>query len=170
MKYQERIKQEMSTLARDDQVVFLGEGIINAGRVYGTMDDVPIDQCIEMPVAENLIMGVAMGLCLEGFKPVVVFQRMDFMLVCASAIINEIALWPKMSGGQVKFPLIIRAIIGEQGGKFEMGPQHNKDLSHIFRPYIKVEDFTGYQYALNTWQEPVIITERKGFYETNIVA
>ena len=42
------IKKEMTELAQDEKVVFLGEGIINAGRVYGTLDGVPWDQCIEI--------------------------------------------------------------------------------------------------------------------------
>ena len=170
MKYQKAIQREMGLLAKDPRIIFLGEGIINAGRVYGTLDDVPLDQCREMPIAENLIMGVAMGLCLEGFRPIMIFQRMDFMLVCADAIINHLALMPKMSGGQFAFPLIIRAIIGEQNGKFEMGPQHNKDLSYIFMPYVQTLRFTGAEYSQHKWEGPVIITEQKGEYETDIIA
>lgn len=168
MKYKEAVRALMRTLTIFDGVVFLGEGIMNAGRVYGTMDDVPRDRCLEMPVAENLIMGVAMGLCLEGFKPVVVFQRMDFMTVAADAIINHLALLPAMSNGQIQFPILIRAIIGEQDSKFEMGPQHCKDLTHMFDRYIKTVRLENLQ-ALGEplWSEPLLITEERGKYETD---
>ena len=61
-----------------------------------------------MPVAENLTMGVAIGLALRKARPVVIFQRMDFMLIASDAIINHLALMPKMSGGQFNLPVIIR--------------------------------------------------------------
>jgi pyruvate dehydrogenase E1 component beta subunit len=168
MTYKEAITKFMAKLAEDENTVFLGEGIINAGRVYGTMDTIPVERCIEMPVAENLIVGVAMGLSLKGFKPVIIFQRMDFMTVAADAIINHLALLPEMSNGQVQFPVIIRAIIGDPCGKFEMGPQHCKDLSHMFEPYIEVLPFAKVKgKPLIT---PLIITEERGLYDTDFTA
>jgi pyruvate/2-oxoglutarate/acetoin dehydrogenase E1 component len=167
MLYKEHIAEEMVWLARQG-CTFIGENLINAGRIYGTLDPIPLDKCIEMPVAENLIMGSAIGMALAGALPVVVFQRMDFMTVAADAIINHLALLPKLSGGQFNLPVIIRAIIGSQDPAFVMGPQHNKDLTNVFNPSIAT-----WEYHPGVYQEAfrqafsILIVERKDLYETN---
>ena len=145
MTYKDAVIETMEELGKKPKVVFVGQGLINGDKVYGTMSKVPMEpstsKCIELPCAENLHMGVAIGLALKGYRPVVIFQRMDFILIAADAIINAIALWPKMSGGQFKLPIIIRCIVGSQDKKFDVGPQHNKDFSELFMPYMAVNQF-----------------------------
>ena len=137
MKYKDQIVKSMEELAKESDTLFIGQGLSVGDRVYGTFNTIPTTKCLELPTAENLAVGVAMGLCLKGFRPILVFQRMDFMLVCADAIINHLALIPIMSNGQAKFPVIIRAIIGSQDrAKFDVGLQHSKDLTHIFESYV----------------------------------
>lgn len=140
-KYRDHIASEMKWLARKSKTVFIGEGLINAGRIYGTMDGVPLRKCIEMPIAENLIMGAAIGLAIAGYRPVVVFQRMDFMLIAADQIINHLVAIPKMSGGTVKLNVIIRAIVGSQSETFDVGLQHQQDHTELFRKYMCVMNF-----------------------------
>ena len=41
MKYSEAITGEMKWLAEKEKVIFVGEGLINAGRIYETLDKVP---------------------------------------------------------------------------------------------------------------------------------
>lgn len=171
MTYKDRITDAMELLAKDKRTVFLGEGLINAGRIYGTLDKVSTTKCIEFPIAENLIVGSAIGLAIKGFIPIVIFQRMDFMLVAADAIINHLALIPKMSGGKVSLPVIIRAIIGSRDGCFDVGPQHNKDLTNMFSPFIttvKLDKLTmdinkHYLSALNL-NAPILIVEDRDLY------
>lgn len=142
MTLKEVIKEELRKLSEDPNVVFLGENIINSGRIYGTMDDVPINKCLEMPVAENLIAGCGIGLALAGKFPVVVFQRMDFMLIAADAIINHACLMPKMCP-QVKIPIIFITFKAKLKDSFYAGLQHTKDLSHIFELYMTVLQIHG---------------------------
>ena len=175
MTYQESITKAMTTLAKHDKSVFLGEGLVNAGRVYGTMDGVPLTKCIEFPIAENLIVGSAIGLAITGFKPIVVFQRMDFMTCACDAIVNHLSIIPKMSGGRVKLPVIIRAIIGSRCKKFELGLQHNKDLTEMFKPWIYTIVLNGkksidkcYQLAYKA-DSPTLIVEDKSLYERNYI-
>src|SRR3990167_2617600 len=118
MEYIDSIKQDMKWLAQQKDVVFIGQGLIKGDRIYHTLDEVPTDKCIEMPIAENLIMGVANGLAIKGYRPVVIFQRMDFMLIAADQIINHTALMEEMSNGQFKCPVIIRTCIGSQKDTF----------------------------------------------------
>jgi len=168
MKYKQHIGNELAKLGTLDHTIFLGEGIINAGRCYDTLNEVPLTKCIEMPIAENLIVGSAIGLALAGYYPIVVFQRMDFMLVAADAIINHIAKLPEMSGNQIIMPIVIRTILGSTSKKFEMGPQHCADYRHVFSPYIKCIDYRPGAYLENfSKPNPIIIIERKDDYEND---
>ena len=70
-------------------IFFIGYNV-RYGNAIGTLKDVSDDQKLETPVAENLMAGLAMGMSFEGFNPVIYFERHDFMLVAADAIINHI--------------------------------------------------------------------------------
>lgn len=170
MTYQQNITGAMTWLGKQKKAVFVGEGIINAGRVYHTLDKVRINKCIEMPIAENLIAGAGVGLALAGHRPILVFQRMDFLLIAADALINHAALIKQMSGGQYTVPLIVRAIVGSQDTKFDVGPQHNHDFTHIFAPYMDTIKITEDRDALMVykaaWLEgtPVLVVEKKDWY------
>lgn len=156
--YKTELGLAMEKLVEHDDVVLMGQGLLKGDRIYGTLNNVSTSKCLEMPIAENLIMGAALGLAIAGYKPVVIFQRMDFMLIAADQIINHLSLFPKMSNGRVKLPVIIRTCIGSQTSKFWVGMQHNKDLTYIFEPHIKVVKLT---------QEDMIETAYKEAYESN---
>jgi len=60
------------------------------------------------------------------------------MLLAADQLINHAALFPEMSGGKIRIPMIIRACIGSRDIKFDVGRQHQKDFSSLFEPYMEV--------------------------------
>lgn len=136
MTYKEALHREMLRLAGDNRVVFIGQGLLEDDPFYGTLSGIPKNRMLEMPCAEILSTGVAIGLSLTGWIPVLLFQRMDFMLLAADQLLNHAALFPQMSGGQISVQMIIRACVGSQDGKFEVGKQHNKDFSSLFSPYM----------------------------------
>ena len=169
MEYIDSIKQDMKWLAQQKDGVFIGQGLIKGDRIYGTLDEVSTDKCIEMPIAENLIMGVANGLAIKGYRPVVIFQRMDFMLIAADQIINHTALMEEMSNGQFKCPVIIRTCIGSQKDTFCVGKQHSHNFKHIFLPYLPVSDYKAGIYKLvYNGKIPALIVEEKDLYEETI--
>lgn len=142
MTVKEAISIEMEKLSKNPKVVFLGENIINSKRIYGTLDNVPLKSCIETPVAENLIAGMAIGLAITGYIPVCIFQRMDFMLIAADQIINHACVYPKLG---IKCPVIFRTIKADLNEKFFVGHQHSKDLSHVFEHYMEVKQIPEYR-------------------------
>lgn len=174
MTYKESLTNVMTDLGKKKNVVFLGEGLVNAGRIYGTLDGVQIGKCVEFPIAENLIIGASIGLALEKFRPIVIFQRMDFMTCAVDAIVNHLALIPKMSGGKVKLPVIIRAIIGSRSDKFVMGEQHSKDLTEMFKPWIhtivlkKSMDIQKHYDTAYGLETPTLIIEDRDLYEEKV--
>src|SRR5258707_15779365 len=62
---------------------------------------------------------------LAGLRPVIVHQRLDFMVYSLDAITNWMALWRFKSNGHSSMPVTIRAIVGKGWGQ---GPQHSKSL------------------------------------------
>ena len=165
MTNKDQITNAMTALSKKKNVVFLGENVINSGRIYDTLEGVPIKKCIEMPIAENLIAGTAIGLALEGYHPVCIFQRMDFMLIAADQIINHAALIPKMSGGSVSLPIIFRTIKASLNPAFYVGLQHSKDLTHVFKPHMIVYEIPKFTDAKQAYdvayklQQPVLVVE-----------
>jgi len=126
MTYREMITNRCTKYAKNPKVIFMGYNTVKGSRMYGTLNGVPESQCIEMPVAENLMVGMAIGMALNGYLPVVCFERHDFLLLGLDALINHMDKLPELSGGQYKLPILVRAIVG--GTKpIEPGVQHKQD-------------------------------------------
>lgn len=136
MKYKEAYKRLCEAYAKDPMVRFIGYNTAYGSRMYGTLSDVAMDQCIEAPVAENLMVGLGLGMSLEGFKPVICFERHDFLLLALDALVNHMDKLPGMSGGQFKYPIIVRAIVG---GKepLNAGPQHTQNYYQELKGMMK---------------------------------
>ena len=169
MEYKDAIKQSMEKLAKDKKVVFIGYNISFGSQAYGTLKDVPINQKIETPVAENLMIGLAMGMAIEGFKPVVFFERHDFILNSLDAISNHLDKFELLTG--IKLPIIIRATVGSKK-PLHPGPQHVQDFTEAFKklinfkiyePKTALEVLEVYEIAMKS-KEPVMIIERKDLY------
>ena len=163
MKYQESLHQEMLTLSKNPKVRFIGYNCLYGSKFYGTLIGCE-ESVIEVPVAENLLCGVGMGLSLEGFLPVLCFERFDFCLTCADALFNHIG---GLQHYGLVFPMIIRVCIGTDS-PLDPGVQHRQDYTSMFRMYsgIDVREFSGvYPSEIN---RPVMIVERKSSYETEV--
>lgn len=135
MDYKLELKREMETLARDPRVVFVGYGL-SSGWALGTLKDVPREQIIETPTAENLMTGLAIGLSLAGRRPVVFFERMDFILNAADAIVNHLDKIDLESEGQFKPAVILRVVVGNRAKPLFTGSTHTQDFSCAFRKMV----------------------------------
>ncbi len=174
MKYKELISEEMKKLAKNDKTVFIGYNIKRGSKAYGTLTDVQ-DKCIEMPLAENLMTSFAIGMSLEGYKPVVFFERQDFILNALDSIVNHLDKIKEMSKGEFETPIIIRAPVG---GKKPLDPgmQHTQDFSEVLKKIIKFpvyelkteEDFANYSKIIQNIKEPTLFIEYKDLYGKEI--
>lgn len=141
MNYRAALTAANLTLAADPARVFVGYGLTR-GRAAGTLRDVPADRIIETTVAENMMTGLAIGLALRGRKPVVYFERMDFLLNALDAIVNHLAALPKISGGVFTPAVIFRCVVGNRDKPLFTGPTHTQDFSPALRALC---DFPVYQ-------------------------
>lgn len=167
--YKEAMIQVMTELG-EQGAIFIGYNV-RYGDAMGTLKNVPEEQKLETPVAENLMAGLAIGMSFEGYRPVLYFERHDFMLVAADAIGNHIDKIERISHGEFKVPVIIRAVTAD-AGPFYAGPTHQQDLTNVFRELVDFPIFdpiTGadvlrdFKHAQLS-KGPVMIVERKSRY------
>lgn len=167
--YKEAMNQAMTELG-EAGAIFIGYNVAR-GDAMGTLKGVPADQKLETPVAENLMSGLAIGMSFEGFLPVLYFERHDFMLVAADAIGNHIDKIERISHGEYKVPVIIRAVEAF-GGPFYSGPTHHQDFTNVMKelvdfpvldPVSGVEVLKAFRGAKESGR-PAMIIERKSRY------
>ena len=167
--YKDAIVQSMTELG-DAGAIFIGYNV-GYGDAMGTLKNVPKEQKLETPVAENLMAGLAIGMSFEGFIPVLYYERHDFMLVAADAIINHIDKIERISHGEFKVPVIIRAVTAD-AGPFYSGITHSQDFTNMFRSAVSfpvIDSVTGSDVlkAVRGAKEsgrPMMLIERKSRY------
>jgi len=88
----------------DDTVLALGLGVTDPKGVFGTTlglkERFGEERAYDIPVSENAVTGICVGLAISGFRPILSHQRADFMLMSMDQIINNVAKWNYMFGGQ----------------------------------------------------------------------
>lgn len=131
MTYKEQITESMDWLSQDTRTRFIGYGL-RTGKAGGTLKNVPADQIIETPVAENLMTGLAIGQSLAGNLPVLYFERMDFILNAADAIVNHLCAAQHISRGKFMPAVIIRAVVGNRTKPLFTGRTHTQNFSTAF--------------------------------------
>ena len=159
-KYRSEIKRSMEMLAKDDRVVFLGQtvGFPGSRFTYGTLEGIAKDKRIEMPIMEEAQMGVSIGMALEGYIPVSVYPRFDFLLLATNQVVNHLDKIYSMSQGQFNPKVIIRAVAGATTPIYP-GPQHCQEHTEAFEKMLEYVDvyrldspekvFPSYEKALN---------------------
>lgn len=173
LSYKDAMPLAMEELAQNDKTIFLGYNVgTGKGEIMGSVKNVKDEQKLEMPVAENLMAGMAVGLALEGYRPVVYFERHDFMTVGMDAMINHLDKIERLSHGQYKAPVIIRAVAFDSS-PFYSGPTHSQDftngLRELFQSIPVLEPKTGEE-ALEMYRfagkanHPTLIIDRKSLY------
>ena len=105
----------------DPSVVTFGLGTTDPKTIFGTTRNLKEkfggDRVFDTPVSENATTGMAVGLAISGYKPILTHQRLDFSLLSIDQIVNSAAKWNFMFGGQQSVPLVIRMIIGQGWGQ-----------------------------------------------------
>ena len=137
MTYKEAITEQNTKLAKDPKTRFIGYGL-KKGRAMGTLNGVNESQIIEMPVAENLMLGAAIGMALTGLKPVVFIERMDFLMNCMDALVNHLDKIKEISQGEFDPKVIIRCIVGNKTKPLYTGATHTQDFSSVLRDMVEI--------------------------------
>lgn len=165
----------MEAAHRDRNVLLLAEGAHDPTPMFGTLLDISNkatpEQRIEMPVAENGLVGISIGAAMSGKRPVISFQRVEFALLAFEQIVNNAAKAHYVSNGEHNVPLVLRLVVGRGWGQ---GPEHSQSLESIFAafPGLKVimptfpADGKGMIAAAIEDDNPVIVIEHRWCHYT----
>lgn len=158
MKYFDELKRAMEFLGQDPRVVFLGQAVSCPGTAMSnTLKEVDSTKLIELPVDEELQMGISNGLAIAGYIPVTVFPRWNFLLLAVNQIVNHLDKFSQMSAGRYRPKVILRTSIGSER---PLHPQHQHvgDFTESFRmmcteiDVVRLEEpediFSAYRHAL----------------------
>ena len=121
----DKLSEAMTWLGEQEGVLFIGQGVGCLGtRMSPSLEGVESSKKIEFPVAEQLQLGVSIGLALENFVPISVFPRVNFLFCAMDQLINHLDKLPIYSDYRPK--VIIRTAIGSKK-PLDAGPQHTGD-------------------------------------------
>jgi pyruvate/2-oxoglutarate/acetoin dehydrogenase E1 component len=174
MTYREAVKKALADELRSDpDVVFFGEDVAEAGGAFkvtpGLWEEFGPDRVRDTPISEQAIVGTALGAAITGLRPVAELMFADFIAVAMDQIVNQVAKYRYMSGGQFKVPLTIRSA---QGGGAGFGTQHSQCAEGWLMnfPGLKVvvpstpADMYGLLRGAIREDNPVYVLEHKALY------
>lgn len=160
-------------MRRDARIVITGEDVGLRGGVFratkGLFEEFGPGRVIDSPLAELSIIGVGIGMALNGLRPICEIQFADFIHPAFNQIVNEAAKIRYRSNGAYHVPLVIRT---PYGGGISGGLYHSQSIEAIFAhtPGLYVVapstpyDTKGLLRAALRAEDPVLFLEHKKCY------
>ena len=164
------LDQEMG---RDDSVVVLGEDVGKRGGVFlateKLFDKYGPDRVIDTPLSEAAIIGAALGMAVNGLRPVAEIQFADYVYPGFDQLVSQVAKLRYRSGGQFWAPLVVRM---PAGGGVRGGHHHsqNPETHFVHTAGLKVvypstpADTAGLLRTAIRDDDPVVFLEPKRLY------
>jgi len=122
-----------SEMGRDENVVVLGEDVGVNGGVFrataGLLEAFGAERVIDTPLAESVIVGMAIGMAAQGLKPIVELQFMGFIYPAVDQIINHASRLRNRTRGRITCPMVIRAPFG---GGIHAPEHHSESTEALF--------------------------------------
>jgi 2-oxoisovalerate dehydrogenase E1 component beta subunit len=162
-------------LREDSRVVVLGEDVGKNGGVFrvteGLQAEFGAERVADTPLAENGIIGGAIGMAIYGLRPIAEIQFVDFIYPGFDQIVSELAKMRWRSAGQYACPVIVRAPFG---GGIKGGLYHSQSPEAYFCHTAGLTvvipstpgDAKGLLLAALAGEDPVIFLEPKRLYRT----
>ncbi len=157
----------------NDDVYLLGEDILDpyggAFKITKGLSTRWPDRVITTPVSEAALFGVAAGMALRGYRPILEVMFGDFIALGLDQVVNGIGKYRAMFNDQVRVPLVVRTPMG--GGR-GYGPTHSQSLEKLLLgvPGITVvaanecQDLKALVREAVAEDDPVFLIENKGMY------
>lgn len=138
MSYFDQLTKTMTWLGAQPDTIFIGQSIAYPGNaVYKTLSGVPMEKRIELPVTEEMQMGMAIGLALTGKAVISIYPRFDFLLLAVNQLVNHLDKLEEFTHGQYHARVIVRVGIGSTKPMYP-GVQHCGDYTRAFIKLLKM--------------------------------
>src|SRR6478752_759133 len=119
-------------MTADDSVVVFGEDVGALGGVFRVTDGLTAEygeqRCFDTPLAESGIVGLAIGMAMNGFRPVVEMQFDAFAYPAFEQVVSHLAKLGNRTRGRLRLPVVIRIPYGGGIG----GVEHHSDSSEAY--------------------------------------
>ena len=160
-------------MASDERIVVLGEDIAVRGGVFrvtqGFLEEFGEDRVLDTPLAEGLIVGLAVGMSLHGLLPVAEIEFADFIHPAFDQMVSEVARMRYRSNGDFGLPMVVRA---PWGGGVHGALYHSQSIEAFYGhvPGLKVVvpstpyDAAGMLRSAIRDPDPVLFLEHKRTY------
>jgi 2-oxoisovalerate dehydrogenase E1 component len=162
-------------MEHDPHVVVFGQDVAHGkggvfGITKGLTEKFGKNRCFNTPLAESTIIGVAIGMAVDGIhKPVAEIQFADYLWTGINQLFNEAASIHYRSNGEWQVPIVVRM---PYGGYIQGGPYHSQSIEGFMAhcPGLKVvipSNATDAKALLKTAirdPNPVVFLEHKGLY------
>jgi pyruvate dehydrogenase E1 component beta subunit len=126
----EALDEEMQ---RDESIYLIGEDIGKFGGAYrvtdGLLDKYGEMRVVDAPIAEEVIVGCAIGSAMTGLRPVVELMTINFSLVAFDQIVQNAAKIRYMFGGEVGVPMVVRM---PGGAGHQLSSQHSHSFEVLY--------------------------------------
>ena len=137
MGYKDELIRSMEWLSEKDNTIFLGQSVSYSGNaIFNTLKTLPEDKRIELPVFEEIQMGISTGMALEGYVPISCYPRFDFLMRAMDSLVNHLDKFQMMTECNWKPKVILRTSIGSTT-PLNGGVQHTQDYTEPFRQILK---------------------------------
>lgn len=167
MRYFNELKKSMEYLAKNKKTFFIGQAVEVPGTAMtNTLKDINKKKLLELPVTEEMQMGITIGMLMNGYIPISIFPRWNFLLLAMNQLINHLDKLPEMTNNYYSSKAIIRTGIGSQR-PLNPQSQHIGDFTRSVKmmtdsiTVVKLKDpkhiFSEYKKALNRKNSTILV-------------
>tara|TARA_B100000787_G_scaffold85480_1_gene63034 strand:+ start:1960 stop:2496 length:537 start_codon:yes stop_codon:yes gene_type:complete len=115
MKYFSELKKSMEYLAKKPNTLFIGQAVEYPGTaMFSTLNDVDKKKLLELPVAEEMQMGMTIGMIMENHFPISIYPRWNFLLLAINQLANHLDKLNLMTNNYYNSKCIIRTSVGSE--------------------------------------------------------
>jgi len=162
-------------LERDGRTLVFGEDVGKSGGIFQAsrflQRDFGAERVFDMPIAENAILGAAVGAALAGQRPIAEIMWADFIFVALDQLVNQAANVRYITGGRVSLPMVVRTQQGVTPGSCA---QHSQSiealLAHVPGLKVAIPSCPADAYALlraaAADPDPCVVIESRGLYQS----
>ena len=162
-------------MENNPNIFVTGEGVTDPRGTFGTtldlVDRFGKERVFDAPLSENCMTGMCVGAALSGLRPILVFSRIEFVLLAMDQLVNNASRWQAIFGRGNPMPLVIRIIFGRGYG---IDPNHSRDLQNFIAqiPGVKTVlattayDAKGLMLSAIADNDPVIFLEHRYLHDS----